>query len=88
MYGLKFGLPTLHTPPLNRAQVDKKVLMNISIGFFMSDQTNVEYVKIQTFPIALFPHLQPIFVTNGLNYKRKSVKHISIRKSLKLSSCQ
>ena len=59
------------TPPLNRAQVGKKVLKNISMGFFMSDQTNVECVKIKTFSIAVFPHLQPIFVTNGLNYKTK-----------------
>ena len=67
----KLVLAALFTPPLNRAQVDKKVLKHISIGFFMSDQTNVEYVKIKTFPLALFPHLQPISVTNGLNSKTK-----------------
>ena len=64
---LSQGLTAEVTPPLNRAQVDEKVLKNISMGFFMSDQTNAEYVKIKTFPIALFPHLQPIFVTNDKN---------------------
>ena len=38
----------------------------------MSDQANLEYVKIETFPLAVFPHLQPIYVTNGLNSIRKS----------------
>ena len=55
------------TPPLNRAQVDINTLKNISMAFFMSDQANLEYVNIETFPIAVFPHLQPIYVTNGLN---------------------
>ena len=59
------------TPPLNRAQVDKNALKNISMAFFMSDQANLEYVKIETFPLAVFPHLQPIYVTNGLNSIRK-----------------
>ena len=72
------------TPPLNRAQVDK--LKNISMGFFMNDQTDVEYLKIKTFPIPPCPHLQPIFVTNGVNSKTKIYEEFCIKKSLKLST--
>ena len=38
------------TPPLNRAHVEKKCLTLISMAFFMSDQRNLEYVKMKMIP--------------------------------------
>ena len=38
------------TPPLNRAQVQKKCLTPISMALFMSDQPNLEYVKMKMIP--------------------------------------
>ena len=41
-----------HTPPLNRAQVEKKCLTPIYMALFMSDQPNLEYVKMKMIPWA------------------------------------
>ena len=53
------------TPPLNRAQVEKKCLTPISMALFMSDQPNLEYVKMEMIPLELFSHQKLISVTNG-----------------------
>ena len=60
-----------HTPPLNRAQVENKCLTPISMALFMSDQPNLEYVKMKMIPWEVFAHQKLISVTNGWNSKKK-----------------
>ena len=44
---VKFTILCLFTPPLNREQVKNKCRDNTYMEFFVSYQTNVEYVKIK-----------------------------------------
>ena len=54
------------TPPLNRAQVEKKCLTPISMALFMSEQPNLEYLKMKMTPCALFSHQKLISMTKAL----------------------
>ena len=41
------------------------------MALFMSDQPNLEYVKMKMIPWEVFAHQKLISVTNGLNFEKK-----------------
>ena len=74
------------TPPLNRAQVKNKCLTPISMALFMSDQPNLEYVKIKMIPWEVFSHQKLISVTNGWNSKKKICEAYNYKKIFEMTT--
>ena len=68
---IQYLLAPTRTPPLNRAQVGKKCWSQISMALFMSDQPNLEHLKMEIIPWEVFSHQKLISVTNGWNSKKK-----------------
>ena len=52
------------------------------MALFMSDQPNLEYVKMKMIPWEVFAHQKLISVTNGLNFEKKIREAYLYKKNL------
>ena len=75
--------PWLTTHPLNRTHASNIVHRMAHSTLFLSDQTQMKYVKFEIQDLALFSHLTLISVTFDAFSEKKSVNQNMIRKSMK-----